>query len=291
MRRMGGLRRYMPITYATLVAGALALAGFPLTAGFFSKDEILVGTWFEGYPLAAIVGWIVAAMTAFYTFRMIFMTFHGRPRFDPEQVHPHESPPVMTLPLIALAIPSLLLGLLVGLPAEAGPIHQWLGPVFEGGGGHAAATKTMAVAAAAEEGAHPPAWLTVGGFAASTLLSIAGIALAWLMYGTGRISPQAVGRRFAGLHALFYNKWYLDDIYQALIVAPLDVLARILWKWVDAGFIDGIVNGVARLTGGVSQQLRKVQTGVVSNYALAIALGTVLIVGVYLLFGPQFLAR
>jgi NADH-quinone oxidoreductase subunit L len=111
------------------------------------------------------------------------------------------------------------------------------------------------------------------------------------MYGTGRISAQAMGRRFAGLYTLFSNKWYLDDIYQALIVAPLDVLARILWRWVDAGFIDGIVNGVAHLTGGVSQQLRKVQTGVVSNYALAIALGTVIIVGVYLLLGPQFLAR
>ena len=111
------------------------------------------------------------------------------------------------------------------------------------------------------------------------------------MYVTGQISPQAMGRRFAWLYDLFLNKWYVDEIYGAVIVRPLAFLARVLWQWVDAGLIDGIVNGVGYLTRGTSQQLRKVQTGVVSNYALAIALGTVLIVGVYLLFGPQFLAR
>jgi NADH-quinone oxidoreductase subunit L len=293
MRRMGGLRRYMPITYGTLVAGALALAGFPLTAGFFSKDEILVGTWFDGYPFVAIVGWVVALLTAFYTFRMIFMTFHGEPRFDPHHVHPHESPPVMTLPLIALAIPSLLLGLAVGLPPEGGLIHQWLEPVFAGGGGHAAAGGAAAALniAAAEEAGHPSQALVIGGFAASVITSLAGIALAWLMYGARRISPEAVGARFQPLYDLFYNKWYADELYQATIVAPLAFGARILWKWVDAGFIDGIVNGVALFFGGASQVLRKVQTGVVSNYALAIVLGTVIIVGVYLVFGPQFLTR
>src|SRR3712207_4011882 len=95
MRKMGGLRRYMPVTYWTLVCGALALAGFPLTAGYFSKDEILVGAWHNGYWWAAVIGWIVAFITAFYTFRMIFMTFHGQPRYDEAHVHPHESPWVM----------------------------------------------------------------------------------------------------------------------------------------------------------------------------------------------------
>jgi NADH-quinone oxidoreductase subunit L len=293
MRKMGGLRAYMPWTYRTLLAGSLALAGFAGTAGFFSKDEILVGAWLGGYPWAAIIGWIVAFMTAFYTFRMIFMTFHGQPRFDAAHVHPHESPGVMVLPLIALAIPSLFLGLAVGLPPEAGPIHQWLEPAFEHGGGHATADVAggalSAVGVAAEDGHGPSLALTIGGFAASTLTSLAGIGLAYLMYVKGQISPVAVGRRFAGLYDLFYNKWYIDEIYGAIIVRPLAVLARGLWKWIDAGLIDGIVNGVALLTGGFSQRLRKVQTGVVSNYALAIALGTVIIVGAYIFFGQEFL--
>jgi NADH-quinone oxidoreductase subunit L len=293
MRYMGGLRRYMPVTYWTLMAGALALAGVVGTAGFFSKDEILVGTWHYGYPLVAIIGWIVAFMTAFYTFRMMFMTFHGTPRFDTAHHTPHESPKVMTLPLIGLAIPSLVLGLIVGLPPEQGLIHQWLEPVFAAhGGGHAGTTTALAIAAA-EEGGHslPSTTLIIGGYIASIATSLAGIALAYLMYVTGRISPKAVGARFGLLYDLFVNKWYVDEVYAALIVRPLDFFARILWKWVDAGFIDGIVNGIAYLTGGISQRLRRVQTGVVSNYALAIVLGTVVIVGVYLVFGPQFLGR
>jgi NADH-quinone oxidoreductase subunit L len=316
MRQMGGLKRYMPITYWTMVCGALALAGFAGTAGFFSKDEILVGTWHYGFPWAAIIGWGVAFMTAFYTFRMIFMTFHGEPKFDTSHP-PHESPLVMTLPLIVLAVPSLAIGLLVGLPPDQGLIHTWLEPVFEHGGeAHAGTTSALAILAA-EEGGHtlPSAALTYGGFAASIILSAAGILLAWLMYGDGRISARAVGRRFYPLYDLFYRKWYVDEIYTAAVVHPVydergeaadptlpqtvttaprkapTGLSVILWRWVDAGFIDGIVNGVASLTGGVSQRLRKVQTGVVSNYALAIALGTVLIVGVYLVFGPQFLGR
>ena len=124
---------------------------------------------------------------------------------------------------------------------------------------------------------------------ASTLTSLAGIGLAYLMYVTGQVSPAAMGRRFAGLYDLFYNKWYIDEIYGAVIVRPLAVLARGLWKWIDAGFIDGVVNGIALLTGGFAQRLRKVQTGVVSNYALAIALGTVIIVGAYIFFGQEFL--
>jgi NADH-quinone oxidoreductase subunit L len=111
------------------------------------------------------------------------------------------------------------------------------------------------------------------------------------MYITGQISPKAMGARFGLLYDLFVNKWYVDEIYSAIIVRPLNAFAVFLWKWIDAGFIDGIVNGLAFLTGGISQRLRRVQTGVVSNYALAIVLGTVLIVGVYLIFGPQFLGR
>jgi len=292
MRKMGGLRKYMPITYWTLMAGSVALAGVPLTAGFFSKDEILVGTWHEGFPIVAIIGWVIAFMTAFYTFRMMFMTFHGKPRFDESGHTPHESPKVMTIPLIALAVPSLVLGLVVGLPPDLGLIHQWLSPIFEPhGAGHAGVTSVLAIAAAEEGHSLPSDALTYGGFAASTILSLGGILLARAMYVTGQISPQAMGQRFGLLYDLFVNKWYVDEIYSAIIVRPLNALAVFLWKWIDAGFIDGIVNGVAYLTGGISQRLRHVQTGVVSNYALAIVLGTVLIVGVYLIFGPQFLGR
>ncbi|MDQ3467343.1 MAG: NADH-quinone oxidoreductase subunit L, partial [Chloroflexota bacterium] len=197
MRHMGGLKKYMPITYWTLMAGSLALAGAPLTAGFFSKDEILVGSWHYGFPWAAIIGWGVAFMTAFYTFRMIFMTFHGEPKFDTSHP-PHESPLVMTLPLIVLAVPSLLIGALVGWPPDQGPIHTWLGPVFEHGGEAAVGTTAALAIIAAEEGGHslPSAALTYGGFAASIILSFAGIGLAWMMYGSGQYDPKAITRRF-----------------------------------------------------------------------------------------------
>jgi len=290
MRAMGGLRRYMPITYWTFLFGGMALAGVPLTAGFFSKDEILVGAWHAGYPLVAIVGWLIAFITAFYTFRMIFLTFNGTPRFNQdghegassadEVGHtPHESPPVMTLPLIALAIPAALIGLVVGLPADEGAIHRWLEPIFTLPG----------VAPLPHE--LPSAALTWGGFAASAVLSVGGILLARAMYLTGTISAEAMGARFAPVYRFLVHKWYVDELYNAAIVRPLAAFSRFLWRSVDVGFIDGIVNGLAWLVGAIAQRLRRVQTGVVSNYALAIVLGTVIIVGVYLIFGPSFLGK
>jgi NADH-quinone oxidoreductase subunit L len=282
MRKMGGLKKYMPITYYTFVIAGLALAGFPLTAGFFSKDEILVGAWHAGYWWAAAIGWLVAAMTAFYTFRMIYLTFHGEPRFDEHHVHPHESPWVMLIPLIVLAVPSAVAGLVLGIPPDGGMIHTWLDKAF--------VPLSEAAGVVAHEAAVPAA-MTWAGFVISGLLAIGGIWLAYAMYVTGRISPKAMGARFHDFYVFFLNKWYIDEFYHEVIVAPLAWLATVLWKWIDAGFIDGIVNGVGWLFGGVSQRLRRVQTGIVSNYALAIALGTVIIVGVYLIWGPQFLGR
>jgi NADH-quinone oxidoreductase subunit L len=276
LRAMGGLRRSMPTTYWTFLIGGLALAGVPLTAGFFSKDEILVGAWHAGYPVVAIVGWFVAFLTAFYTFRMIFLTFHGEPRFEGS---PPESPRVMTLPLIALAIPSALIGLAVGLPPDEGAIHRWLEPIFTLPG----------VAALPHE--LPSAALSWGGFLASTVLSVGGIALAYAMYLSGAINPATIGARFTPVYRFLVHKWYVDELYNATIVRPLAAFSRFLWRWVDIGFIDGIVNGIGWLVGALAQRLRRVQTGVVSNYALAIVLGTVLIVGVYLIFGPLFLGR
>jgi len=276
LRAMGGLRRSMPTTYWTFLIGGLALAGVPLTAGFFSKDEILVGAWHAGYPVVAIVGWFVAFLTAFYTFRMIFLTFHGEPRFKGS---PPESPRVMTLPLIALAIPSALIGLAVGLPPDEGAIHRWLEPIFTLPG----------VAALPHE--LPSAALSWGGFLASTVLSVGGIALAYAMYLSGAINPATIGARFTPVYRFLVHKWYVDELYNATIVRPLAAFSRFLWRWVDIGFIDGIVNGIGWLVGALAQRLRRVQTGVVSNYALAIVLGTVLIVGVYLIFGPSFLGR
>ena len=279
MRAMGGLRRFMPLTYWTFLAGGLALAGFPLTAGFFSKDEILVGAWQAGYPVVAIVGWFVAFLTAFYTFRMIFLTFHGAARFTGTGHTPHESPPVMTLPLVALAIPALLIGLVIGWAPDDGVIHRWMEPIFALPG----------VAAPPHE--LPSAALTWGGFAASSLLSLGGIALAYAIYRSGALSAEALGARFAPVYHFLVRKWYVDEIYNAALVRPLTAFTGLLWRRVDVGFIDGIVNGVAWTVGATAQRLRRVQTGVVSNYALAIALGTVIIVGVYLIFGPLFLGR
>ena len=279
LRAMGGLRRSMPTTYWTFLIGGMALAGVPLTAGFFSKDEILVGAWHAGYPLVAIVGWFVAFLTAFYTFRMIFLTFHGTSRFGETGQTPHESPRIITLPLIALAIPAALIGLVVGLPPDEGAIHRWLEPIFTLPG----------VAALPHE--LPSTALTWGGFAASTVLSLGGIALAYAMYLSGAINPATIGARFAPVYRFLVHRWYVDELYNATIVHPLAAFSRFLWRWVDIGFIDGIVNDLGWLIGAIAQRLRRVQTGVVSNYALAIVLGTVIIVGVYLIFGPSFLGR
>jgi len=271
MRHMGGLKKYMPVTYWTFLIGSAANAGILPFAGFWSKDEIIVGAWVGGRPIIAIVGLIAALFTSLYMFRVVFLTFHGEERFDRRHVKPHESPAVMTIPLLILAVGATLAGF-VGFPPENGAFHHFLEPVFSGHGAEAHHVSTATT-------------LTFG--AISTAIALAGLGLAYAAYIRGSLNPATIAERFGPLYQLAYRRWYFDEIYETLIVHPLYRLSVWLWRVVDVQIIDGTVNGVAALVSFTAQRWRRVQTGLVANYALAIALGTVIIVGVYLIVGSN----
>ncbi len=308
IRAMGGLKKYMPVTYWTFLAAALANAGIIPLAGYWSKDEIILGAWISDYQpigqIVSIVAIVSAFLTALYMFRLVFVVFHGRERFDPAVVHPHESPRVMTLPLVALAIPTVLIGF-IGAPPEHGLYHRFVEPVFydveaeeaeaatyvvaqEGDPAPAGEAATAADAAGGDhsDGAylpHEPSTAQIVSFGViSTVAAVGGLVLAWLIYFRGAISPVELGQRFRRLYDISYHKWYFDELYDGLIVRPLRSSAIFLWRVVDIDVIDAMVNGVAGGLAAVSQRLRQVQTGLVANYALAIALGMVVLVGVYL---------
>ncbi len=310
IQKMGGLKKFMPITFVTFLVGALANAGIVPFAGFWSKDEIIAGAWtspvFPNYgKFVAIVGLIAAFFTAFYMFRLVFLTFYGKPRFDEQHVHPHESPPVIWIPLVLLAIPAAVIGF-VGFPPDEGRFHKFLEPVFSSESeSHAAGEEVASLYTIqetetapeegvtegeeehAEEGAvaehHEISNSTKWTFAIiSTIIALSGIFAAYLTYIAGRINPVAVAGRYHGLYLFLYEKWRFDELYDRLFVQPLKGFADFLWKVVDIKIIDATVNGVAYGISGLSQRLRHVQTGLVANYALAIALGMVVLVGVYL---------
>ncbi|MGI8403678.1 MAG: NADH-quinone oxidoreductase subunit L, partial [Thermomicrobiales bacterium] len=303
IRKMGGLRKYMPITFGTFLIASLANAGVIPFAGFWSKDEIIVGAWSSGSQvgkLVAVVGLAAAFLTALYMFRLVFLVFFTRSRFD-NHVHPHESGKWMTIPLVLLAIPSLLIGF-VGFPPEKGAFQHFLEPVFfpETEQSHAqlqasqiytiqqdapAATGVTAEPPVAQTHAGPHVVSTTTTIIfgiISTIVALGGIAIAYLTYIKKSISAEALALRFPGLYDFLLNKWYIDEIYDLVIVKPMYSFANFLWKVVDVNIIDAAVNGVAIGIGAISQRLRHVQTGLVANYAFAIALGMVLLVGIYL---------
>jgi NADH-quinone oxidoreductase subunit L len=266
IRKMGGLRRYLPITAATFLVGSLANAGIPPLAGFWSKDEILAAAFLSGYLWVYVIGLITALLTAFYMFRLYFVVFEGEPRFDAAHVHPHESGPVMTIPLVLLAIAAVLAGIVLGLPPEQGFIHTFLAPVFEHGAG---------------EEHHVDMGQVIVLSTVATVVALAGIVAAYMMYRRHNPAPEAVGARFPRLYDFLLNKWRFDELYDGLFVRETRDVAKGSW-WFDIHVIDGLVNGTAATVAGISAQLRKVQTGFVGNYALAIAFGLVLFVGIYL---------
>jgi NADH-quinone oxidoreductase subunit L len=309
IQRMGNLRKYMPITFWTFLVASLANAGLVPFAGFWSKDEIIVGAWtspvFEEWGKAiAVVGLIAAFFTALYMFRLVFLVFFTRERFDTAHLHPHEAPWVMTVPLILLAIPSLVIGFAVGFPPDEGRFHKFVEPVFAIGG-HAeteaepaesaslyVVTDGQAVMQEAEEAEHEEAgaaghheitdsqkW-TFG--IISTVVALFGILVAYLTYMRRTIDPVRVAARYQGLYEFLRDKWRFDELYDRVFVQPAKRLAMFLWQIIDEGIIDATVNGLAAGVTGVSQRVRHVQTGLVANYALAIALGMVVLVGVYL---------
>ena len=266
LRKMGGLAPRMMTTTVTFLVGAFGLAGVPPLAGFFSKDEIL-GAVFHGhrYLLWALL-LAGAFMTAFYTFRLVFLAFFGGPRMPKEVAHHiHESPAVMTLPLVVLAILTVVAGLAVGIPSSQGTAFaHFLAPVLP-----------------LEEAEHS-AGVAFSLLVLSALVAIAGVALAWMIYGRTPVRAASIGVARNPLHKLLIEKYYVDEIYDALFVKPIYHLSLWLARVFDPGLIDGIVNGVATLVTGWARGLRRVQTGFVMNYALGILLGAVAVVA-YLL--------
>ena len=285
MRRMGGLSRKIPITYATMLIGAVAISGVPPLAGFFSKDEILGEAFKLGFPWVWAIGIVVAVMTAFYMFRLIGLTFWGESRVDPH-VEPriHESPPVMTWPLILLAIPSVLLGLFLGLPFGAGALQGWLAPVFREGVEHLEAARSV----------HPQAYSLFGVdgglIVASVTAAAIGLVLAWRYFGAelGPIrrgpDPDAVRsatERAPFLYRASLNKWWFDDLNDLLFIRIGGRVAAAAW-WFDREVVDGTVNAIGAVTRQTGRGLSRVQTGRVQNYALGIAIGLIVMAGSYL---------
>ena len=254
MRRMGGLKDRLPITYWTFVVGSLALAGFPLTAGFFSKDDILVSAWAAG-PLGQVLtlfGLLTALLTAFYSFRLVFVTFWGPSRVDQHHAaHVHEPSPTMTLPLVILAVLSIATGY-VGIP-------EFLAPVFEQDGGNAHAGGALGIMLLA------------------TAMGVLGIAAAYYAYVLHPSLPDRWAQQWRTAYEWSFHKWYFDEAYDRSIVRPTFTAAAELWKRVDVAVIDGAVNGVARAIAWGAWFLRLVQSGQTQHYALGMALGAVVI--------------
>jgi len=303
MRKMGGLRSHMPHTFWTFLVATVAIAGVPPLAGFFSKDEILWKAWEHGFKFQWFLGFAAAGITAFYMFRLVFMTFFGKERFDHHEVHVHESPWSMTGPLWILALLSVVGGL-VGVPAAlkgANHFHHWLAPVLDpGSGAHAAVREAAQLAGSGGLGA-TAAWASEtaghGAEAAAAhhdpaeyvlmFLSVAyallGILVSYLLYLVRPDIPKAVAERFKAVYELLLNKYYVDEIYQAVFIDTCLALATFFWAFWDVVVIDGLVNGTGYVVRTVGGGMRQLQTGRVQGYALTILFGAVVLVAYYAL--------
>ncbi len=264
MRKMGGLKSHMPRTYWTYVVATLAIAGAPFTAGFFSKDLILWQTFSHGAIALWGVGLVTAGMTAFYMFRQLFMVFHGECRADEHaKAHLHESPAVMTWPLMILAAGSIFTGWL-GAPEYlwGSRWDHWLEPIFGKVAHHGAVSTELLVTG-----------LTLAVVAA-------GIYLAYLMYGKPGAQPASVPSGL--LHKISLNKYYVDEIYDFALVRPFTLVAKFFASIVDPWVIDGAVNGVAATTRGLSTIWRGLQSGNVQHYAAMFVTGALALLAYYL---------
>ncbi len=273
MRKMGALKEHMPKTHITFLISTIAIAGLPPLAGFFSKDEILWKAFSDGNIFLWGMGAFAALLTAFYMFRLVFLTFYGKSRVDPH-VHPHESPAVMTVPLFILAGLAVVGGF-VGIPIIEGwnKIGHFLEPVF-------AASKHVVehgAEADAHGGGHHNIGLELGMMATSVVIAVVGIAIAFRFYMVRLDLPEKLAARFNNLYDWIYNKYYIDELYDTLIVEPIVYLSNFLWKGFDVVVIDGLVNGTATVCRSLATKLRLVQNGFVRNYALSFMVGFVLI--------------
>jgi NADH-quinone oxidoreductase subunit L len=269
IRKMGALRPHMPVTYATFLVASLAIAGVFPFAGFFSKDEILFSSFAGGNYMVWAVAVFTAFLTAFYMFRLLFLTFHGSSRVDREVAkHLHESPRVMTVPLATLAVLSAVGGL-VGVPIihGANKIGEFLEPVFAHGAGHEA---------------HIGLGAEIGLMGFSLALALAGIALAYRWYLLDPSVPGRLAERYRTLYRMLLNKYFVDEIYDDVFIQPTVAGSQKVYEGFDLKIIDGAVNGVGKFVRSVAAAARVVQTGYVRNYALTILAGVVLVVGYYL---------
>ncbi|HUJ80102.1 MAG TPA: NADH-quinone oxidoreductase subunit L [Nitrospiria bacterium] len=270
LRRMGGLRSHLPVTYLTFLTGVVALAGLPPFAGFFSKDEILWAVFqvpSVGAKLLWLVGLVTAGLTAFYAFRLFYTVFHGPSKVTPELAgHLHESPSVMTVPLIVLGVLSVSAGW-IGLPEGAHGIGGFLSTV-------------AGFAPRRHGGEDTVAHVVVVGL--SVAAAVIGWGVAYVCYVKRPELPAAWAERWTTLYELSRNKWYVDELYDRLFVRPTVALARALWRGVDVRVIDGVVNGIAGTIRRWGQDMQAVQSGQLQHYALFMACGLAVLVGLYL---------
>jgi len=269
IRRMGGLRRYLPITYWTALLGSLALIGFPGFSGFFSKDAIIEAVHLAelpgaGYAYACVLAGVF--ITALYSFRMFFLVFHGEERFDQHtRSHLHETPAVVTGPLLALAVPSVVVGWLA--------MEALLFGGFFGDAIHVLPANDT-LAALAHESATPGAMLAHGLVTPALWLALAGVATAWFLYLRRPELPARITARFASLHRMLEQKYYFDAFNERVLAPLARRTGSLLWRGGDSAVIDGLmVNGTARAVGWLSGMVRRAQTGYLYHYAFAMFLG------------------
>ncbi|WP_181304728.1 NADH-quinone oxidoreductase subunit L [Rufibacter sp. XAAS-G3-1] len=270
LRKMGGLKKALPITFITFLIGTLAISGIPPFAGFFSKDELLAHVFVHSKVMWAF-GLLTSFMTAFYMFRLLYLAFYGNFRGTEEQRHHlHESPAVMTIPLIILAILSTIGGFM-GLPpvfSENHSLGNFLSPIYE--------LARRAVPSAFTEN-HLSHELEYTLMAVSVAVAVVAIIMAYFIYGKKRTVPAEEGAALSPLHKLVYNKYYVDELYNGLFVKPVMGLSTGLYRFVEKGIIDPIVNGFGKVTLGGGRSLRYVQSGATGSYLLLMVLGITLI--------------
>ena len=275
MRRMGGLYRKIPITYGLMWIGSLALVGFGIPgfigfAGFYSKDIVLEAAYAAQSAAGDFAFWmgiIAALMTAFYSFRLLFMTFHGEPADRRALEHAHESPPVMIWPLYILAAGAVLAGIaFYGSFVGSGRESFWGDSIF-------------VLNDVIEAAHHVPFWVK----AAPMIVTLIGIALAWLFYIKSPALPATVAERLRPLYLFSYNKWYFDELYDRLFVRPAFFIGKGLWKTGDGAIIDGLgPDGVANVTRNLAQRAVRLQSGYLYHYAFAMMIGVVLLITWYM---------
>ncbi len=262
MRKMGGLKKALPITFVTMLIGTIAISGIPPFSGFFSKDEILAHTY-EHSPVLWFFGQIASMLTAFYMFRLLYLTFYRKFRGTHEQEHHlHESPKSMTIPLIVLAILSVVGGLL-GLPEFwnlPNWMHHHLDPII--------IHKSPSILN------HDKEWMLM---AIAVFAAGATIFFAYMVYIKNKVLPEANDEKLTGIKKLIYNKYYVDELYDAVIRKPLDIISVFFYKFMDLQIVDGIVNGVGSTVKGISSVVRKAQTGHIGLYIFSMVIGIILI--------------